>query len=131
MEQVANWASANTSIDAQFLIEPASGWEQFRGLAKRPVFVTWADGSAILWDRMYVKVWAERLRALGFDITREVLDYESAINKFSSLYKKLQDRDIKQLQSNFVINYWIVPVEQFSQFPVAFQNQFYKVLNLK
>ena len=133
MEEVINWTSANTPIDAQFLVELISdsrlpGWEEFRGLAKRPVFVTWKDGSAILWDRPYVQAWAERLNALGFDITKE--ESTNAKNKLESLYKNLRDEDIKRLQSRFIINYWIVPADHPSAFPVAFQNQSYKVLKL-
>ncbi|MFE1745299.1 DUF6798 domain-containing protein [Coleofasciculus sp. H7-2] len=134
MEEVINWTSANTPLDAQFLVELFSdprlpGWEEFRGLAKRPVFVTWKDGSAILWDRPYVQAWAERLKALGFDITKE--ESTNAINKLKSLYKKLRDEDIKRLQSRFIINYWIVPANHPSTFPVAFQNRSYKVLKLQ
>jgi hypothetical protein len=131
--QIADWASANTSMNAQFLVDPtfSSDWEQFRGLAKRSVFVTWKDGSAILWDRSYVQAWAERINALGLDITQEGLDHEKAVGKFNQLYEKLQDKDIKRLQSRFVINYWVVPRKHPSTFPVAFQNQSYKVLNLK
>jgi hypothetical protein len=133
MEEVINWTSANTPLEAQFLVELISdpslpGWEEFRGLAKRPVFVTWKDGSAILWDRPYVQAWAERLNALGFDITKE--ESTNAKNKLENLYKNLRDEDIKRLQSRFIINYWIVPADHPSAFPVAFQNQSYKVLKL-
>ncbi len=133
MEEVIDWTSANTPLEAQFLVELISdpslpGWEEFRGLAKRPVFVTWKDGSAILWDRPYVQAWAERLNALGFDITKE--ESTNAKNKLESLYKNLRDEDIKRLQSRFIINYWIVPADHPSAFPVAFQNQSYKVLKL-
>ncbi|MEW5861846.1 MAG: DUF6798 domain-containing protein [Cyanobacteriota bacterium] len=133
MEEVVNWTSANTPLDAQFLVELVSdpslpGWEEFRGLAKRPVFVTWKDGSAILWDRPYVQAWAERLNALGFDITKE--DSTNAKDRLKIMYEELRDDDIQRLQSRFPINYWIVPVDHPSAFPVAFQNQSYKVLKL-
>ncbi|MBD2742010.1 DUF6798 domain-containing protein [Coleofasciculus sp. FACHB-1120] len=134
IEEVVNWASANTPLDAQFLVELVSdpglpGWEEFRGLAKRPVFVTWKDGSGILWDRPYVQAWAERLNALGFDVTKE--ESENSKNKLKTLYEELRDEDIKRLQSRFIINYWIVPVNHPSTFPVAFQNLSYKVLKLQ
>ncbi|MBD1834260.1 hypothetical protein H6F61_16550 [Cyanobacteria bacterium FACHB-472] len=133
IEEVTNWASVNTPLDAQFLVEFTSdpdipGWEEFRGLAKRPVFVTWKDGSAILWDRTYAHAWVERFQALGFDVTKE--DSENAKSKLQSLYAQLRDEDIKRLQSRFKLDYWVVPVQHSSEFPIAFKNQSYKVLKV-
>lgn len=129
IEQIADWARSKASIDAVFLVDP--GWEYFRALAERPVFVISKDGSAILWDRTFVQQWAERLSALGLDITQQGLDFDKVTKKLASLYEKLSDEDIKQLQSRFPISYWVVPVKHPSSFPVAFQNPSYKVLELK
>lgn len=129
VEQVAKWANANTSSDAVFLVDPA--WDDFRGLAKRPVFVTWKDGSAILWDRSYVKAWVERLQALGIDITQPGFTEQKGRQKLKSLYQKLSDRDVKLLKSRFPVNYWITPAKKASQFPSVFENKSYKILEIK
>ena len=129
VEQIADWARTKATIDAVFLVDPR--WDYFRALAERPVFVTWKDGSAILWDRTFVKAWTERLMALGLDINQQGLDELKAINKLGSLYEKLDDEDIKQLQSRFPMRYWVVPTKHPSSFPVAFQNSSYKVVELK
>jgi hypothetical protein len=133
VEQVANWASANTSTDGVFLVSNlVSGeWDSFRALAKRPLFTTWKDGSAILWDRAFVQPWVERLNALGLDITQPGLTQDEVFAQLGSLHEKLRDEEVKQLQFRFPISYWVVPVERSSTFPIAFQNQSYKVLNLK
>jgi hypothetical protein len=132
VEQIASWANVNTSMNAVFLISPIdSSWKSFRGLAKRPVFIAWKDASAILWDRTFVQVWAERLKALGFDITEGELNDQQAIDKLNHLYQQLRDEDVKRLKSRFPISYWVVPVEHPSKLAIAFQSQFYKVLDLK
>ncbi len=129
IEQVADWTKANTSQDAVFLVDLA--WDEFRSLTKRPVFVTWKDGSAILWDRSYVQAWAERLKEIGLDITQKGLTEKTARKKLGSLYKKLQDEDVSQIKSRFPINYWVVPATKTSRFPTVFENKSYKVLEVK
>ncbi|MFB2835367.1 DUF6798 domain-containing protein [Floridanema evergladense] len=129
MQQVANWANTKTSPDAVFLVDPS--WDSFRGLAKRSVFVTWKDGSAILWDRPFVNTWAERLKALGLDITQPGLTEGKSRQKLKVLYQKINDQDVKLLQAHFPINYWIVPQKKASEFPTIFENKSYKILEVK
>jgi hypothetical protein len=142
MRQLADWASTQTPVNALFLVNPE--WEHFRSLSKRPVFVTWKDSAAILWDRTYVKNWVERLRALGFDVTQqeqttltEDRTNKSSIlqgelrEKLSSLYDNLNDEDVKKLKGEFFIRYWIVPVEKSSNLPVVFKNKKFKILEVR
>jgi hypothetical protein len=142
MRQLGDWASTQTPVNAVFLVNP--DWEHFRSLSKRPVFVTWKDSAAILWDRTYVKNWVERLRALGFDITQqeqtsveEDRTNQSSIlqgelrEKLSSLYDNLNDEDVKKLKGEFSIRYWIVPVEKSSNLPVVFKNKKFKILEVR
>jgi hypothetical protein len=132
IEEIANWATVNTSPNAVFLVSPAArDGRYFRALAKRPVFTTWKDASAILWERSFVQVWAERIKVFGFDITQEKLELEKASEKLKSLYEHLQDKDVKLLKSRFPINYWVVSVKKPSEFAIAFQNPSYKILELK
>ncbi len=130
-EQLADWARLKTSKDAVFLNPPNWGnWTHFRALAKRSVFVNWNDAAAMLWDRPFVEVWAERLNALGLDITEDGLNHLKARRKLRDLYNELEDEDVKKLQLRYGINYWVVPIKKSSKFAIAFQNQSYKVLDL-
>jgi hypothetical protein len=128
--EVANWANANAPSDAVFIVDPTGWGEHFRGLAKRPAFVTWKDGSAILWDRPYVKTWAQRIKALGVDITDSGLTEKKVRQKLKSLYAKMSDEDVKLIQSRFPVKYWIVPPKKVSQFPQVFENKTFKVLEI-
>lgn len=142
MRQIADWASTKTPVNAVFLVNPE--WEHFRSLSKRPVFVTWKDSAAILWDRTYVKEWVERLHAIGFDITKQKEtspeeNRKSKSNvlqirlreKLSSLYDELSDEDVKKLKGGFSIRYWVVPTDKPSTLPIVFKNRKYKVLELR
>ncbi|MCL1465566.1 DUF6798 domain-containing protein [Argonema galeatum] len=131
LRQIADWASKNTPLDAVFLVDPEL--EHFRSLSKRPVFVTWKDSSAMLWYRPYVKDWVERMRLLGFDITKsqEILDNEAFRVKLSSFYNNLSDADVSKIQINYSIRYWVVSAKKTSSFPVIFQNRKFKILNLQ
>lgn len=130
IRQVANWAIANTPVDAVFLIDPEL--EHFRSLAERPVFVTWKDAAAMLWYRPYVKDWVERMSALGLDLSKpEILDNQAFRVNLSTLYNKLSDRDVEKLKDKFTVRYWVVPTKKASSFPVVFQNKKFKVLDLQ
>ncbi|MFB2981720.1 DUF6798 domain-containing protein [Microseira sp. BLCC-F43] len=130
-EQLADWARLKTSKDAVFLNPPNWGdWTYFRALAKRSVFVNWNDAAAMLWHRPFVEVWAERLNALGLDITEDGLNHLKARRKLGDLYNKLEDEDVKKMQLRYSIDYWVVPLKKSSKFAMAFQNQSYKVLDL-
>lgn len=126
--EVSQWANQNTPQDAVFLVDPKM--HSFRPLAQRPVFLTWKDGSAILWDRSFVGPWTERLRALGLEISQKGLAEGRADRQLGKLYKQLRDADVKQLQSRFSLRYWVVEPEHPSNLPIVFQNQHYKVLDL-
>lgn len=133
VHQIAHWASQNTPVDAQFLVDPTwlSEWAAFRGLSKRPVFVTWQDGAAILWDRTYTETWLERFKAYGLDFTQPGLTRDAAMQQSRDRYQSLQDQTVAQLKSQFPLDYWIVPVEHASALPVAFQTETHKVLKLQ
>ena len=130
VEQVANWAEKNTVTDAVFLVDYGLGWQQFRAQSKRPVFMNWKDGSAILWDRTFVTSWIERLKAVGFDIAEKGMNLNKAINKLDNLYQKLDDKAVAQLKSRYQIDYWVVPNQKDSNFPTVFKTKAFKVLNL-
>jgi hypothetical protein len=132
VSQVADWARKNTSIDSTFIIPPAWGtWEPFRGLSERSVFVAWKDGSAILWDRSFVKPWVDRLKAFGVDPLKPGSGGKNVGGRLNERYSSLTDNDVKKLGLNYGVKYWIVPLGHKSNFPVAFENKAYKVLEVR
>jgi hypothetical protein len=131
IEEIAKWAEKNTSIDSVFLVDFGLGWQQFRGQSKRPVFMNWKDGSAILWDRTFVTPWVERLDAIGFDITEKGLTLNKSIKKLDKIYQQLGDEDVAKLKSSYKLSYWVVGNEHTSNLPTVFKNKAYKVLSLK
>lgn len=131
IEEIATWAKVNTSLNEVFLVSPSfMDWKYFRALAKRPVFITWKDASAILWERTFVQVWAERIREFGLDITQEKANPQEAYKKLKNLYRQMGEEDIKRLKSRYQLDYWVVPIGQPSTLAIAFQNQAFKVLKL-
>ena len=124
--EIAHWAKDNTLKSSQFLIDPS--WGEFRSLSQRPVFVTWKDGSALLWYRPFVTDWVERLRAVGYDITRVKPAGEGIYSKLDKLFDHLTDKDVLRLRSRYRIDYWVVRPGHRSSFPVAFKGKYYKIL---
>ena len=45
--RLGEWAQRSTAREAVFLIDPE--WDEFRPLARRPIYTTWKDGAAVLW----------------------------------------------------------------------------------
>lgn len=134
IENMTSWVNVNTSPNAIFLVSfAAREGRLFRALTKRSVFVTWKDASAILWERTFVQTWAERLKAIGFELTKDKvkLTEEKAIKELKSLYAQLTDEDVKRLKSRYPIDYWVVPLEHPSNLAIAFQNRAFKILALR
>lgn len=131
--EIADWAKANTSTGDMFLVVP--NWSEFRALAQRPVFVTYKDGAAMLWQRDFVEEWVPRMEHMGYDFenpeatgisTKPYLQF--VLNFF---YEDLDDGDIAQLIKGYPLKYWVVSNEHVSRYPVVFTTEDYKVLELK
>jgi hypothetical protein len=129
--EVAQWARRSSAIDSVFLVNPGWEWQYFRAQAKRPVFVNWKDGSAILWDRAFVGPWVERLSALGLDVEEEGLTARKATERLEKAYEQLDNEDVERLRSRYKIKYWVVPARHPAGLPIAFRNDSYKVLSLE
>jgi len=130
IQEVAKWALENTSKGDVFLIDP--NWNEFRALSQRPVFVTWKDGTAILWERSFVSEWVTRIESFGFSF--EKTDETGTADGFRPLtrfYENMDDEDVITLSSSYPIRFWVISVDQTSSFPVVFQTAGYKVLDLK
>jgi hypothetical protein len=131
MREIANWAGEATSIEDVFLVDP--NWSEFRSISQRPIFVTWKDGSAILWERSYVEEWVERIEALGYNIDEpKAVGMSSALRELlSKRYNSIDDEYVLVLSGKYPIRYWIVPIDHTSSFQVVFQTTDYKVLLLQ
>jgi len=133
IRESAKWALMNTEKDTTFLVEPIWGWDEFRGLSKRPVFVTFKDACAMLWYRPFVEVWVERLKALGFDITTyppDKSDFYHITEKFKVILKGLTDDHVKKLMKDYPIDYWIVYIKHETSFPVVYECGPVKIVKL-
>ncbi|NJO93649.1 MAG: hypothetical protein HC820_03455 [Hydrococcus sp. RM1_1_31] len=130
IEEVANWAQKNTTVDSVFLVDFGLGWQQFRAQSQRPVFINWKDGSAILWDRTFVTPWVERLNAVGFDITEKGLTLNKSMQKLANVYKNIDDEKVRKLKAKYKLDYWVIPRKKTSKFSTVFENQSFKILNL-
>jgi hypothetical protein len=120
VERIAVWARHSTPIDAVFLVDPGSSdWEIFRGLSQRSDYITWVEGGAINWDRSFALPWMERLSAIGFDVTAHAEDAAPS-EQLKILYAGLADEDVSQLKQRYPIDYWVVPADHASRFPIAF-----------
>jgi len=126
--QLAAWSQSHTAIDSTFLVNP--NWGDFRALSKRPVFVTWKDGSALLWYRPFAGDWAKRLRELGYDVEREPPPGTRISSLLDTLYESLTDRRAQALCRHYGLRYWAVRAQRPSQFPCVYRNRLYKVLDL-
>lgn len=129
MRQVCDWASGNTPKDAAFLVSP--NWGEFRGLSMRPAFVTWKDGSALLWCRPFAVPWSQRMAALGYDVTKGKLPGRRLNSNLDRLYDSLTDSDAQRLASHYGIRYWAVKTDHTSALPVVYANRRFKVLNVR
>jgi hypothetical protein len=112
-----------------FLVDPH--WEEFRALSQRPVFVTWKDGTAMLWERNFVSEWVTRIESFGFSfMNTDQLGTTKGSSQLSRLYEDMDDEDVTILSNNYPISFWVVPIDQPSSLPSVFQTRDFKVLNL-
>jgi hypothetical protein len=131
VREVAEWARRNTARDAVFLVDPT--WDSFRGLSLRPVFVTYEDGAALLWQRSFVQEWVDRLRAIGLDVRdgASIKDPRKVYPWLSGTYERLQDSDARRLSELGLVRYWVVSRSHVSTFPVVYQTGANKVLQVQ
>jgi len=133
IQEISRWAKENTEKDELFLVDP--NWSEFRALAKRPVYVTYKDGAAILWERSYVEQWAPRMESVGYDFYNpEAVGISThPYMKFvlSYFYDELDDQKVKELARLHPLRYWVVSAEHNSDFPVLYSTPDFKVLDLE
>lgn len=126
METIASWAKRETPRDAVFLVDLGSDdWDMFRALSQRSVNTTIGEGGAINWDRGFAGEWIKRLALLGDDIRRQPHEETDAF------YENLRDQNVRTVKTSYRLDYWIVPDQHPSHFPVAFESHGNKVLDLR
>lgn len=125
---VAEDAKLHSTIDETFLVPP--DWELFRPVAERSVFVTYKDGTASFYDRDYLVPWLERLRALGFDLLASGVTPENAPDLLAHAYDALDDSAVAAIRARYRVDVWIVPSSKASHFPVVFERDGFKALDL-
>jgi len=123
--ELAKWAEGHTPRDAVFLVDPA--WSEFRPLAHRPLFTTWKDGAAALWDRTFVGEWTDRMSAFGLYPGAPITS-KQARALIADRFAQLSDEEVLRLRDRYRVSYWIVPISHPSALPVAFETRFYRVL---
>ena len=128
---LADWARESTNNDAVFLVNPATRWGNFRLLSERPVYVTWKDGSALLWDRSYTDIWIERLKDLGYDITRGRNMRSNRDEKLTAVYNSLTDDFIKNMKLKYKLDFWVVEKDHQSSYPVVYKTGDLKILEIR
>ena len=130
MREVADWAEAHTPVDSVFLVNPGDNpdFNQFMGLSGRSIFTNWEEGTALYFAPEFVPEWTERLRALGFEIRHHI--HGSSRDRLNDLFRRLRDEDVARLATRYRLRYWIVPPGQPSRFPVAFDTEDYRVLEV-
>ncbi|MBN2412341.1 hypothetical protein JXQ31_11670 [candidate division KSB1 bacterium] len=129
--ELGDWAKESTKKDAVFLVNPGTMWGNFRLLSKRPVYVTWKDGSALLWDRSYTDIWIERLQDLGYDITRGRDMRSNRDEKLDDVYNSLTDDFIVDMKLKYKLDYWVVELDHQSSYPVVYKTGKFKVLEIR
>ena len=112
-------------------------WAQFRYLSQRPVFTTWKDASAVLWDPGFAHQWTARFQAFGFrdelrdrwDLSRQG-EVRRIRRNLTAHYRELDDSDVQEMAGIYRIDYWIAPVDTATEFPEVARAGEYKILDL-
>ena len=133
---LAVWAERNTPRESIFLIPPGypEGWSSFRALSKRGVFVTWKDGTHVLFAPGYTEEWVNRMAEIGFGIRQQHLGLRAyspvGPANVNQLYFKLRDADVRRIAARYRVDYWIVPTDHPSAYPEVFRHGKWKVLHV-
>jgi hypothetical protein len=128
--QLAAWAEKNTPVDAVFLLNPSSevDFDEFRALAKRSIFTSTTEGTAIYWAPEFAAEWTARLDALGMKL--EYREDASLDDDFDAAFRDLDDDHVLRLKGIYRVSYWVVPRPHPSRFPVVWEGEEFKVLEV-
>lgn len=129
--ELAAWAEKNTPVDAVFLLNASAepDFDQFRALAKRSIFTSTNEGAGIYWAPEFVLEWTRRLNALGVKV--EYRDIDSLDNDFDAAFGNLDDDHVLRLKEQYRVSHWVVPGAHPSRFPVVWEDEEFKVLEVR
>jgi len=144
--EIARWARAHTPPDSVFLVplySDAEGWYQFRHLSQRSVFVTRKDGSTWTFAPHYAREWKARMRAAGLFEVADLNETTYRIGAWVPLGTRRHDQDIfrrasnrlddahvRQIAQRYRIDYWIVPTDTPTRFPIVHKHGRWKVVRV-
>jgi len=127
--EAAEWAEANTGIDATFMVSPASPTAEgamFRPLSRRSLFVAPKDLAAILWKPSYLSVYIERMAALEMVADAETGRLHSPGDRRWQ-WKALSDERLSDVALRYGVDYVVFEAERETELPVVFRNETYKI----
>jgi len=133
---LASWCRAHTPRDAVFLIPPTEegGWTGFRFLAQRGIFVSWKDGTNVLFAPSYACKWIDRMAM----IEPQILSMHPTLfqpapldtRTLSRRYHALEEAQARWIAVRFKVDYWIVPVHKPTALPEVYRDGKWKALML-
>jgi hypothetical protein len=136
----AEWARQNTPRTAVFLIPigPDEGWQDFRHLSQRNVFVHWKDGTAWPYAPWYAEDWLERMRLLGLMEVAHLHESDYRTGRWiqvreiyaNQVYRQVNEPLVRSLAKQFRIDYWVTYQDTPTQLPVVYQMGEWKVVKL-
>ncbi|GBC93251.1 hypothetical protein HRbin15_01741 [bacterium HR15] len=138
----AEWARKNTQLDDVFLIPfgPQEGWQDFRHLSQRNVFVHWKDGTAWPYAPWYATHWLQRMRLLGLMEVAHLDEHHYRTGRWTHVretyadhvyIKTIDETRILQLVTQFRIDYWIAYKQTRTNLPVVYQHGEWKIIKVK
>ena len=127
----AAWAEKHTPLDAVFLLNASAepDFDEFRALAKRSIFTSTNEGAGIYWAPEFVLEWTRRLNALGVKI--EYRNVDSLDDDFDAAFTNLDDDHVLRLKEQYRVSHWVVPGAHLSRFPVVWEGEEFKVLEVR
>lgn len=130
IRRAAAWASANTPRETVFLVDPFEPEAPFfRPLSQRSLFVTWKDGSAMLWDAGYAAEFAARLKALGMDLAASRTSAQSSA-LFSNAFAALDDSRVLSIGDSQHLRYALLESARPTNLTVVYRNDKYKIVRI-
>ena len=120
--EAAMFALENTPSESVFLTPPAFG--QFRLLANRAIVV---DFKAFPFQDLAMQEWYDRMATVYGTSNMRGL---AMIPPLENSYRNIHDDKLLALQTEYSITHAILFVETETQFPVLFENNAYKIVEL-
>jgi hypothetical protein len=136
---VAEWARNATRREDVFLVPvgPDEGWQEFRHLSQRNVFVHWKDGTAWPYAPWYAAEWLRRMQLLGLMEIARLDKYQLGSwiyvrkNYSNKIYRNVDEKRVMQLAKQYRIDYWITYQDMPTQLPIVYQHGDWKVVRIR